>query len=157
MRGNLFRDTFPYPRGENSSERDSRNLNSMTICTLKTGIFKKSWKNPEIPLNYSPQCANILAESNATSFQRKENIMTDGIYFLHPEGSGWIAARFKDGQLVDTAEQFDAETHRAANDRWAGCVPSEDDTEVHGRTGEDIIVQVLGSEVFPEMVVVTKS
>jgi len=56
--------------------------------------------------------------------------MKDGIYFLHSEGCGWIAARFEDGELVAAAYEGDAGTHQAANDTWAGVVPRDTDVEV---------------------------
>jgi len=51
----------------------------------------------------------------------------DGIYFVQPDGCAWYAVEFCDGQEVGRCEESDAETHRAARDRWAGVCPSEAD------------------------------
>ena len=55
------------------------------------------------------------------------NRIPDGIYFVAGEGSAWTAWRFRDGEIVGGTEEANAETHRTANDSWAGIVPSEDD------------------------------
>ncbi len=47
----------------------------------------------------------------------------NGFYFLHPDGSSWISARFLRGRLVGTA-------YASARDAWAGIVPAETDIEV---------------------------
>ncbi len=81
----------------------------------------------------------------------------DNTYFIYPEGSAWVAARFSDGELVGTAYEADADSHAAANDAWAGCVPEESDVEVDGDEAAEIVAAVLGDDADPAMVVVTRS
>ncbi len=81
--------------------------------------------------------------------------MRDGLYFLYPEGSGWIAAIFKDGQLQKTMYQCDQGMHQSANDDWANCFPRDHDKEV--LNDREIIRQVMGNETSPAMVIVTRS
>jgi hypothetical protein len=80
----------------------------------------------------------------------------DGVYFLHPEGSSWIAVEFDGGQMIDRTEESNADTHSAANDSWAGVVPSDDDSEVDGDIAAAIIAAVMGDDTESDMVVVTK-
>jgi len=80
----------------------------------------------------------------------------DGVYFLHPEGSGWIAAKFRGGQMIDRTEESNAATHAAARDSWAGVVPGDYDTDVTTGIADDIVRSVMGDEVDASMVVVTK-
>lgn len=79
--------------------------------------------------------------------------IADGIYFLSPEGSAWIAARFNDGKLVGTAEACNASTHVAANDAWAGIVPKDSDVVLDDEDTHIAIVRaVLGDRVDANMV-----
>jgi hypothetical protein len=82
--------------------------------------------------------------------------ITDGVYFLHPEGSSWFAVEFEGGEIVDRTEECNAATHVAANDSWAGMVPSDDDSEVGGKTALAIIAAAMGDDVDADMVIVTK-
>jgi len=79
----------------------------------------------------------------------------DAIYFLHPEGGSWIAARFRSGHLISQTQECNAATHAAANDFWADVVPSGDDAEIGGAVAEAIVREVMGDEVDPALVVVT--
>lgn len=98
---------------------------------------------------------NTMNELPTQDLEKKA--VPDGLYFLHPEGSAWIAARFKDDELVATACEADAGTHQAANDTWAGIVPQDTDVELDDEDScKEIILQVMGEDTFPEMVVVTK-
>lgn len=81
----------------------------------------------------------------------------NGLFFIHPEGSSWIAAKFSDGELVDTVYEADAGTHQAANDSWAWIVPGEDDLEVDADPGDEIVGLVLGEDTDRSMVTVTRS
>ncbi len=83
--------------------------------------------------------------------------ITDGIYFLHPSGSAWIAAHFRDGRLLRTTEDSNAATHAAANDSWSGVVPQDTDQELQGDEAERIIREVMGDDVDCELVVVTRA
>ena len=85
----------------------------------------------------------------------KTRKISDGIYFLHPDGCGWIAAQFRSGKLIDGTEQCNAGTHAAAGDDWAGVVPCEDDTPVDEAMGLAIIREAMGKDVYADMVVVT--
>jgi hypothetical protein len=58
--------------------------------------------------------------------------MKNGLYFLYPEGSGWIVADIRDSQVKGRAYESDVDTHDAARDNWAGIIPSEADTIVQG-------------------------
>jgi len=80
----------------------------------------------------------------------------DGVYFLHPEGSAWLAVEFEDGEIIDRTEESNADTHAAARDSWAGVVPSDDDSEIDGETALAIIAAAMGDDVDPDMVIVTK-
>jgi len=82
--------------------------------------------------------------------------IADGIYFLSPEGSCWIAVQYRNGQVVDQTEEANAGTHSAANDDWAGVVPDETDREVCVDVASAIVAEVMGEDVHAEMVVVTK-
>jgi hypothetical protein len=82
--------------------------------------------------------------------------ITDGVYFLHPEGSSWIAVEFEDGEIIDRTEESNAGTHAAANDSWADVVPSEGDEEVSGETALAIIAAAMGGDTDTDMVIVTK-
>jgi hypothetical protein len=80
----------------------------------------------------------------------------DGIYFLHPEGSKWLAVKFNGGGIVDDTEEANADTHRAANDAWANIVPSDSDSDVDGDIAKAIVQMAMGDDTDPAMVVVTK-
>lgn len=87
----------------------------------------------------------------------RNNIMKDGIYFLHPEGSCWIGAEFRHGRQVGQIEQCNAATHAAANDSYAGVVPSDADVDVDLETAEAIVREVLGEDTCAEMVIVQRA
>lgn len=77
----------------------------------------------------------------------------DGIYFFHPEGGAWIAARYRGGCMVARTEEAMAATHAACNDDWAGIVPSDDDEEVDA----DIAAAMIDDDIDASMVVVTRA
>ena len=80
----------------------------------------------------------------------------DGIYFLHPDGCGWIAVEFRGGERVGRTDQYQAGTHAAAGDRWDGVVPSVDyDIEVSPYEA-DMILEHVNTRCRPENVVVTR-
>lgn len=82
--------------------------------------------------------------------------ITDGIYFLHPEGSGWHAVQYCDGRAIDSTEEYLAGTHDAALDGWAGVYPSDGDEEMDAAASEQIVRDVLGDDVQADMVIVTR-
>jgi hypothetical protein len=82
--------------------------------------------------------------------------IANGVYFLHPDGSAWIAAQFAGGKCVGMAYESDAGTHQAANDSWGGVVPSADDNDVGIEQAEAIIRECMSEETNCEMVVVQK-
>jgi len=82
--------------------------------------------------------------------------ITDGVYFLHPEGSAWIAVEFEDGEIIDRTEESNAATHAAARDSWAGVVPSDDDEEISGDMASAIVAATMGDDVDADLVIVTK-
>ena len=51
----------------------------------------------------------------------------DGIYFVQADGRAWEAIEVRDGAIRARTQEADAETHRAARDRWADIVPSDSD------------------------------
>ena len=110
---------------------------------------------------FCPECGNPRDNSSGIGHCEHEcHIKTkipDGVYFLHPEGSSWIAAEFRKGKCVDTTEASNAGTHEAANDDWSGCVPSDDDREVSIAVSTEIVREVMGDDVYPEMVIVMKA
>ena len=65
--------------------------------------------------------------------------------------------QFRGGREVGRTEESLAETHAAANDRWAGVVPSETDAEVEADQAEAIIREVMGEDVYVNMVIVTRA
>jgi hypothetical protein len=81
----------------------------------------------------------------------------DGVYFLHPEGSAWIAAEFRGGKLVDQTSESNAGSHNAAGDAWAGVEPSEYDEETEGDVAAAIVRAVMGEGTDADCVVVTTS
>lgn len=80
--------------------------------------------------------------------------INDGTYFLHPEGSCWIGAEYRNGRYVGRIEESNAATHAAASDHHAGTVPSEADTDVDIATAEAIVREVMGEDTCSDMVVV---
>jgi hypothetical protein len=82
--------------------------------------------------------------------------ITDGTYFLHIDGGGWVAVQFRSGKLFDRTAESNAATHRSARDSWAGIVPSDDDAEIHEPLASAIVADVLGDEVDPYCVIVTR-
>ena len=85
-----------------------------------------------------------------------ETRISDGNYFLHPEGSCWILAQYYEGKYCGGTEQACAETHMAGNDQLAGIVPSDDDEEMDADVAEAIIRDVMGYDTYLDMVVVTR-
>ena len=81
----------------------------------------------------------------------------DGTYFLHPEGSSWIGAKFKGGRQTGQIEESDAATHLAANDRHAGCVPRDTDTDITQWESELVVHIVMGGDTDPTMVAVQRA
>jgi hypothetical protein len=67
----------------------------------------------------------------------------DGIYFLHPEGSAWIAACLRGGRCVGQTEESMMETHAAARDGWLYIVPMESDIEVDRELARLVVEAVL--------------
>jgi len=82
--------------------------------------------------------------------------ITDGTYFLHIDGGGWEAVQFRGGKLFDRTFESQAATHNAARDSWAGIVPSDDDTEIDEPLASAIVAAVLGDDVDPYCVIVTR-
>jgi hypothetical protein len=82
--------------------------------------------------------------------------MTDGLYFLLPEGGGWIGAIVTDGKLTDEFYEQNAATHAAARDAFAGLVPQETDELILDEEADDIIRLVMKDGTDPEMVTVTR-
>ena len=81
----------------------------------------------------------------------------DGTYFLHPEGSCWIAAQFRNGRAIGYAEESNASTHAAAGDSWGGVVPSDTDVDVEPYEADMIVSAVMGEDTDPTMVVVQRA
>jgi hypothetical protein len=81
--------------------------------------------------------------------------MKDGLYFLHPEGSAWIGAIFRNNKLARTFYECNANMHQAANDDLANLVPQDTDVEVDEDEVKEIIREVMGENTICEMVVVT--
>lgn len=82
--------------------------------------------------------------------------IADGIYFLHPDGSCWIGADYRNGRCVGRIEESNAATHAAAGDRYAGIVPSDIDEDIDLETAEAIIRDVMGEDTDPYCVVVQR-
>jgi hypothetical protein len=86
----------------------------------------------------------------------------DGIYFAHEEGRGWTAMQFAAGHLAGTAEEANAATHLAANDFWAGIIPTDLDVEVGQELAAAIVrawnpgVSRLPPSSIMEMVVIER-
>ena len=57
--------------------------------------------------------------------------LTDGIYILWPEGSGWVSVTVEDGQFVGKFEESEYQTHVTAGDRFSNSGPSDDDVNVN--------------------------
>jgi hypothetical protein len=77
----------------------------------------------------------------------------DGVYFLHPEGSAWIAAYLRGGRCVGQTEESLMETHAAARDRWAYVVPMESDIEVDLDVARLVVAAVLPGEDTDSVIV----
>lgn len=82
------------------------------------------------------------------------NAIPDGIYYLHPEGSCWLVAIFRDGVCVGESSKDVQSTHDAAGDSLSGLAPSDDDDECDGDLSVAIIRDVMGEIHHPEMVIV---
>ena len=79
-------------------------------------------------------------------------MIPDGIYFVHPDGCGWIAADFRDGILIDTTNEANQETCIPGS--WAGVHPSDTDEVLYG----DVAIAVLRAideGILPECATVT--
>ena len=86
-----------------------------------------------------------------------KTVITDGMYFLHPADECWRVAEYRGGEYRGGIEESLAATHAAANDQWAGIIPSEDDEEIGGDEAEKIIRDVLGEDAHVDLVVVTRA
>lgn len=80
----------------------------------------------------------------------------DGIYFVHPDGSAWFAAIYRDGRIVSIVEESMASTHAAAGDRHDGIMPLDSDVEVPSDLAARIVRDVLGDDVDVTRCVVTR-
>jgi hypothetical protein len=80
----------------------------------------------------------------------------DGVYFIFPEGSAWIAAEYRDGKYQDTAHEADADMPAAPGDKWAGVVPSDSDVEVDADLSDAIVRNYVGDDADVTMYVVTR-
>lgn len=79
----------------------------------------------------------------------------DGTYFLHPDGSAWVAAVYRGGDWVATVHEATAEMHAAAGDDLAGIVPDETDEPVVGAVCDRIVAEVFGDDTDRECVSVS--
>jgi hypothetical protein len=79
----------------------------------------------------------------------------DGVYFIHPDGGAWSAVRFRNGKMVGSMEQSEADTHTAARDSWAGITPSESDIDVDNDLA-DAILAIAEPDSDPSMIVVSR-
>ncbi len=59
--------------------------------------------------------------------------ISDGVYFLYPYGSDWVAVRMSGNKIIDMTSGADLATHNAARDSWAGFEPSDNDNEIEGK------------------------
>lgn len=151
--------------GEYATEHEVR----LAATRLGEGEYRMSSGNSSVEFEIGempsdeccPECGNPTDGSSGIGHcEHKCHIKTmipDGVYFLHPEGSAWIAAEFRRGKCVDTTEAANAGTHATANDDWSGCVPSDDDKEVSSTVATAIVREVLGDDVNSEMVIVMKA
>ena len=74
--------------------------------------------------------------------------VSDGVYFLHPVGSAWLAADVQSGRAIRQTEESLAGTHAAAGDVWAGIVPRDSDEIIVGDEAAEIIRLVMGDDGF---------
>jgi hypothetical protein len=74
-----------------------------------------------------------------------ETKIEDGVYFLHPDGSAWIAAEFRHGKLASMTEESNA---------WVGMHPSDGDGEVDTDMAVAIVAEVM-PDSDPLLVAVT--
>ena len=81
----------------------------------------------------------------------------DGTYFLHPDGSCWQSAMYRDGQYQGGSSESLAASHAAAQDQYADVVPTEGDEEVDADVAEAIIREVMGPDTYLDMVVVERA
>ncbi len=80
----------------------------------------------------------------------------DGVYFLHPDGSTWIAARYRSGHFVGQTEECLSQTHASARDRWSLVGPKVSDQIVDEEISELVIADVMPGSV-PDCIVVTRA
>lgn len=118
--------------------------------------YDKDWQQRQT-FNCTISPVSRTGYGNEIKNNRGETIMKDGLYFLHPEGSSWIGAIFKNEKLVTTIEACNAATHAAANDSLADIVPQDADVEVDDEDEcKEIIKEVMGEDTHVEMVIVTR-
>ena len=85
-----------------------------------------------------------------------ETKIPNGTYYLHPDGSCWIAAIYRDGRHIAGSDQATQSTHDTARDSLADLGPDDSDEEVEGDLALAIIRDVMGENVYPECVTVTR-
>jgi len=83
--------------------------------------------------------------------------INDGTYFLHPVGSCWIGAEYRNGRCIGRIEESNAATHAAARDHYAGIAPNDSDQDVDLPTAEAIIREVMGDDTYVDMVIVQRA
>lgn len=89
---------------------------------------------------------------NDRKMQDSTTIITDGIYFIHPEGCGWVAVKYRGGRIVSRTEESIAATHAAAGDKWAGVTPSDDNREIEDeQLHAKIVADAMGEDAVAEM------
>lgn len=85
-------------------------------------------------------------------------IIADGLYHLYPEGSAWIAARFRGGRCVAQTEQANHGSHVAAGDDWSDGAPdAATESDVARDVAAQIVRRVMGDDTYPEYVVVVRA
>lgn len=81
----------------------------------------------------------------------------DGRYILQPEGSAWLYARVKGGQVVSSSDEATVATHVAARDSlaWLGDVDFEAlrSADLNPEDHAAIVRLVMGDHIlYPDMV-----
>ncbi|MDR3635700.1 MAG: hypothetical protein P4L84_17995 [Isosphaeraceae bacterium] len=85
-------------------------------------------------------------------------MIRDGTYILYPEGSDWIAARFRNGKMCTMMPGHMKDGHDRARDNWAGFDPDgPKDGDLPEEAEHDrIVLAVMGEDTFPDMVLVER-
>lgn len=107
--------------------------------------------------NYSVSAADQMGLSLTVEAASEE--IADGVYFLQPDGSDWVAVRMSGNKIVDITSGADAATHNAARDSWAGVEPSDDDNEIEGNEASTIVrlyAARIGLDIDADLVVVSR-